>query len=285
MNCGNCGCQIKGDEKFCPACGAQVVIQTPVVETPVAQTPAQPEVIMEDAVTPPQKGKNTGKLIAIIGAGVVVVAAVVAVIVMVLGSKGYEKRVENYLDFYATKETDVEKFFAYANMDMLGTDKEFEVYKIAVDTILDEEGSGSSYYGESFAYDDFEEYYEDHIDRLYEDMEDAFGDWELTYEIKSSKELSKKEIKELQKRWENHIEGLEDEMEGYDFDKDDEEIIEEYFDDLSDVKIEEAYSVKVKIKIDGDDNSLKETYEFTVANVDGNWVIAEGPSIYSFVFN
>ena len=124
MFCKNCGMKIEGDSMFCPSCGALVQTTTigndtenlnqPIINQP-EPTPAQPDFngnfatgdVGAIAKTNPKK---TGKLVAIILVAVAVIASVIGVIFMFTTSKGYEKEVENYLNYFADESKDAEEF-------------------------------------------------------------------------------------------------------------------------------------------------------------------------------
>lgn len=92
--------------------------------------------------------------------------------------------------------------------------------------------------------DSFDERNDDNRD----DFEDEYGeDWSIDVEITKTKELKNSDLKDY------------------------EEILEEYYD--IEVDIEEGYTVKVKITIEGEDGDDKERGEFTVLKINGKWVL------------
>ena len=121
MFCKNCGNEIKDGAKFCPGCGAELAEAPAEQEAPqAATTPAEPVEVVNEAKIPQKKPKKLGKLIPIIAAalvaGFVFLVAFVVVIIMIFNSKGYEKEVENYLNFYAEQSTDAAEFIDFSSL-------------------------------------------------------------------------------------------------------------------------------------------------------------------------
>jgi len=95
--------------------------------------------------------------------------------------------------------------------------------------------------------DSINEYVEDNED-VFEDLADEMEDYKITYEIKDSKQLKKKEIKSLEESYEDR----------YDID----------------IDIDDAYSTKVKLKADdGDGDKQKQTMSITTIKVKGKWYL------------
>ena len=208
---------------------------------------------------------------------------------MILNSKGYEKEVKNYLNYYAEQEDKAETFidegyFAGEFGTFLTGKEATEINKILFEAMLEEEEFSDSYYGET-SYDTWEELIEDMVlERNYDMMERRFGDdWKLTYEIEESEKLSKSDIEDLEEVLEECVEYYEDMVDELDLSSKDEKKVEKFINKYSNMKIKQAYEVKVKIEIDGDDYSLEEDYEFEVAKLGRDWVILTGPSLYDFM--
>ena len=50
-------------------------------------------------------------------------------------------------------------------------------------------------------------------------------------------------------------------------------VVKNFAKDLEKAKVSSGYTLKVKIKIAGDDNDISETFEFNVIKVNGDWMI------------
>ncbi|WP_164489192.1 zinc ribbon domain-containing protein [Ruminococcus sp. Marseille-P6503] len=100
-------------------------------------------------------------------------------------------------------------------------------------------------------YDSVEEYFEESLDTMMEYMEEEYGnDVKLSYSVEKKTKLSDSKLKSIRKDLEDR----------YD----------------TDVEVTKGYKVKTEISIKGDDDDDDDTVTFTVAKVDGDWVIVEG---------
>lgn len=143
---------------------------------------------------------------------------------------------------------------------------------------------------------DFDELVADAFEDFYEEAADEFGDdFKLTLEFKSADHLKDRDIKEIEEFYEDLFDSIEDE-----FDYEDEDIYEDFADDLDDYfdislsksqvrklqsavesfmhkfekfDIKDAYEVKVRFVIEGEDGSYKETVKFYIIKVNGDWFI------------
>ncbi|GAB5081022.1 hypothetical protein Osc1_01950 [Hominimerdicola sp. 21CYCFAH17_S] len=107
------------------------------------------------------------------------------------------------------------------------------------------------YIDKSDKYDNVEEYFEDTIDTTLKFFEEEYGDdIKLSYSVEKKTKLSDGKLKDIRK-------DLEDK---YD----------------ADVEVTKGYKVKVEMKIKGDDDEDENKTTFTVAKVDGDWVIVDG---------
>lgn len=281
MICLKCGKEIADNSQFCPNCGnmmsAVAVNKAPAV---TVSTPAEPVADLKPEKPKKERSGNHGKAIAFGAVALVVIAAIVASVFFFFNGKGYEKEVKAYLDFYAEKEDDAIGFVTDGYMggsfgNVLNGKKADEITKMICKATYE-----SNFEDE---YDNWKEYVEANINAIYDMAEDDFGDWKMTYEIKKSKKLSKSKIKDLEDVLEEIIEGYEEILDEADLSSDDEDELEDYIEKIEDAKIKAAYEVKVQIKFKGDYGSFKETYDFKVAKIGGDWVILEGPSVYQFM--
>lgn len=98
---------------------------------------------------------------------------------------------------------------------------------------------------------DIDEYVENILDSISDELEDKYGDdIKITYDIKEEKKLTDKKLDDI---------------------KDD---IKDTYD--AKVKVTKGYKVKMKLKIKGDDDDRTDTVTFTMAKVDGKWVVVNG---------
>ncbi len=275
MFCEKCGNEIADNIAFCPKCGAAVA--KPVPTNDVTQ------------LSPEQPPKKAFKAIGIVAVAVIVVAAIVAVVFMFINSKGYEKEVEKYLDFFAEQKDDAESYvmdaYSGGNFDegFLGgksADKINEMLFAAMFDVQEEMLQMGSY--DVDIPDDWQEYLEEsNIEYLYDEIEEEYGDWELTYEIKDSKKLSDSKTEKLNDVFEEYLEYYEEilDEDALDLDSDEEEKLEKFIDKMSKKKIKTAYEVEAKVTVDTDEGKFKNTFEFKVAKIGGSWFILEGPSV------
>ena len=205
-------------------------------------------------------GKKTVKIIAV--ALAVVIALVGAIVAF--SSKGKNDKSEVSNDSYedvakkyakAKAEFDYKAAFKYAAGDMEQYMEDyFEYISDMQDMTLDE------------WYEEMEEEYNTKINSVYdvlecqaeetkEEMIDDYGKYKVKVEIVSSKELTELKLKDI-------IDG--DEV-LFDY-----KAVEDYIDT---VKIKKGYKVKVKITIDGEDDTDSQTEEYIVVKYKGEWKV------------
>jgi len=320
--CPHCGSGIQS-EPVIPAQSApyEAPVETMPYEAPVEPTPyevpidaapyAAPVEVApgfmptEGFATPPMKPKKSGKkvglIVGIVAAALAIIAAIVFVVMWILGSGDEEKNnnsyvseVEQYLNFFANKEDSVDKLlsdtylfggfgYLYSGNDATEIN---EMYARAMFEDEKEDADMGYTYG-SFDYNNWKDYTKETlIDYFYEEMEYEYGDdWEMTYEIIYTEEVSESEIEELQEIWEEGVldfyDDLYDEI-GDDLDKADRKKFRNFIGSIEDLEVTEGYCVEVDIEVtdeygDTEDNSV----EFVVAKVGKEWVILDGISPYS----
>lgn len=143
---------------------------------------------------------------------------------------------------------------------------------------------------------DFDEAVADEFEDFYDDIADEYGDdFKLTFEIRNEEHLDDRDIKDIEELYEDLFDSIED-----DFDYEDEDTYEDladYLDDYAEIslsksqirklqnavesfmgkfedfKIQDAYEVKVRFEIKGEDGSDKETATFYIIKVNGDWFI------------
>ena len=305
MFCKNCGNQISESSKFCPVCGSAVQAVADASATfdenasesfTAPRTPATP--------APPRKN---GKIIAIISIiAALVIAAIVTVVLLIFNSntqpsnnghdtkeseetKDYIAEVEAYLDYFADKNDDIDKFIDEGYLAtrigaIYNGEEAAEIHEILYKAMFDlEEENMSYYYYDSFEYDSWRDYLkEGTIDYLYEMLDDELGDWELNYEITDTGKLSKARTQSLESSWEDVIKfykSIYRDCKTH-LSRDDKDTIEDFIDSLEDLEVEDAYWVEVEIELDGDRDSWDKTTEYVVAKVGDEWVILDGENLY-----
>ncbi|MBR3397673.1 MAG: zinc-ribbon domain-containing protein [Lachnospiraceae bacterium] len=240
--CRECGTQIADDDMFCPNCG-----------TPREDIPEQPdndysEPSQDSNGAPKQKirldkGAIENKLgsvksavtsrqkpgwikIALICAAAIVVALILIFAFAKGGGKAYQAPIKTTLNVLTKKQ------FNKSGMKTILQTLPPDV----LEYLLDQENC-----------DDIDELLDDNED-MYEDMEDELEDYKITYEMKDSKQLKKKEVRDLEEKY------------------------EDYYD--VDMKIDDGYTTKVKLKADdGDGDKQKTTMEITTIKVKGKWYL------------
>lgn len=203
--------------------------------------------------------------------------------------KPYIEEIEAYLTYIAEENDDVEAFVTDAycggNFDSgLCTEDAKEINEMIFEAMFKQMRDPDMGYGYGYnsgsSKGSWEDYIEEsEIERFYKNMDKAYGDWELTYEIGESKELSGSKLKKL----ENILEDIADEYDDVKSElssKDDKKEVKEFIKSIEELKIKEAYEVEVELKVDGDEESFDDTVEFVVAKLNKEWVILEGPSFY-----
>ena len=331
--CPSCGKELSAEEsnaKFCAYCGKPLAAEEPVVEEPVVEeTPVAEEAVVEEAAAEqptPEKKPNInidaeaikGKLIelkdkalafcdkviekaktvpaiagvlekidkkfypAIVAAPVALVALLLVVIICVASSGSYMSPINDYLNTVNKKETSALKVTYSATPDFrVGLLKKYVSCANKADDFKD-------------SIKDSDEYLED----IYDEIDDEFKSWKITFKEKSHKKLDKDDIEDLQ-------DGLDDVYEDYYYEKlvdqyddilDDDDDLEDMADDLDisesetkallkaminyyksydNMKVSEAYEVKGRFTIKADkDEWESETVKIYVIKVNGSWALA-----------
>ena len=237
--CNQCGTQLTDEDMFCPSCGTPVV---PAGE-PAAQTFEQNEPPRYEAepqnpepasyYKEPSKGASfvkglfTGKM-KWITCGIIAAIVVIIILIAAVGGgigKPYEAPVRSVMNVVAKKQ------FNKSGLKTIFNAMPPEVRE----AVLEQEDA-----------DDFDELYEDSEDSM-EDTMDMMEDYKISYEIKKSEQLKKKEIKAIEERYEDYMD--------------------------VDLDINDAYSVKVKMVMNDDGDKEKNTFEVNSIKVGGKWYI------------
>lgn len=146
------------------------------------------------------------------------------------------------------------------------------------------------------AIEDFDDAVTETFEDLFDDAADEFGDdYKLSFEIRDAERLDDRDIKDIEDAYEDLFDMIDDNI-----DYEDEDIYEDLADELEDsadislsssqvrklqssvesfmkslenFKVQDAYEVKVRIVMEGEDDNYKETLTFYVIKVNGDWFI------------
>ncbi len=285
---------------FCTKCGKELAEnevcscqQEAPVEAPQAEAPQAPVEQAPVAQEAPAAEKKMNKYVkpAVIG---VVALVLIVLIASLAGGKPYKKMIDEYVKLVNKKSTDVNAY-SYALM----ADGRVKLSKDVLKATLKIEDEK----------DALEERKENKAD-AYEDVNDEYEKWKLSYEIKSAKKMDEKDLKDYQKSAKSYykdfvkpiVKNLEDILENEDDEIEDGadsmDISEkEYknlvkatlkqYKDLDDIEISAGYEVKLKFFVKTKDDEYKtEMVKVAVLKVNGDWVYA-GPAmdeVESFYF-
>lgn len=234
----------------CSSCGSQVYGKT-------AYCPA-----CGASVSSGKKG--SGKLIAIIAAIVIVVAAVVVCCFMFLGGgSGPDGMLKD-----AANAMNKRKVNASTYKSMLMNEYAAEYNEALIKAEI-EDGL--------LEYDDYEEYLNDFFEKMYEELDDEYGDdWKVSFEVKKSTDLKKKSDKfeKCEELWDELVSDIDwyaDMFEDYGYDES-ADVAADYAKKFKKYKLTEAREVKVKVEIKGDDDKDTETETIYFGKVNGKWV-------------
>ncbi len=226
------------------------------------------------------KNSNIGMLV-VAGGGLIALIVIIVLISSLLGG-GYKKPLNQLRNNFNKQSTSVESYlscFAPGYAVTLYKDV-YGIFKSA----------------DKDAVKDFDELVADAFEDFYEDAADEYGDdFKLTFEFKSADHLKDRDIKEIEDFYEDLFDSIED-----DFDYEDKDTYEDLADELDDYydislsksqvsklqsavesfmgkfenfDIQDAYEVKVRFEIKGEDGNDKETVKFYIIKVNGDWFI------------
>lgn len=266
---------------FCTKCGKELAeneVCSCQQEAPVEAPQAAEAPVAQEA--PVAEKKNNKYVIpAVIG---VVALLLIVLIVSLAGGKPYKKMLDDYVSLVNKKSTDVSAYkYALMADGRVKTHKDLE--KLAK-KIADED-------------DDSEEEAKEAKADQYEDLNDEYDKWKLSYEIKSAKKMDEKDLKSYQKAAKNHYKDVVKEQVKYieDILEDDDELEDladdmdvkekdlkkflkatlEQAKDLDDMEITAGYEVKVKFFVKTKDDEYKtDMVKVVVLKANGDWVYA-----------
>lgn len=245
MFCSKCGNQCPDGIGFCSKCGA------PLGGVSEANVNVEPEVVTEQEFAPVVAPKKVNKKLIIIAGVVAVVAIVLGV--LLFGGSSAESVAEEYL--MADIEGDKETLF---NNAIRGAEVTFEEY--IENYCKAEDIDPNEYYDElSEDYDadikDYDDYIEAAKESAKEGLIDEFGEYNISIEVISSKEMSNKELKEIKNM-----------IKSYNYN-------DELYGDIDVSKIDEGCTVKFRCKIEGEDDKDSAKATVILVKYDGNWKV------------
>lgn len=226
------------------------------------------------------KNSNIG-IIAVAGIAVLALILIVVLLSSLLGG-GYKAPLKKLVNNFNKQSTNVESYLSCVAPGF------------AVDLYKDIYGIIKS--ADKDVIEDFDEAIADAFEDFYDSAEDAVGDhFKMTYEIRDAERLSDRDIKDLQDEYEDLFDLIDD-----NFDYEDKDTYEDFAEDLEDYadislsssqirklqssvesfmrslenfKIQDAYEVKIRLEVKGEDDSEKETITVYVIKVNGDWFI------------
>lgn len=301
--CTKCGKQLE-DNEIC-SCTTQNVMNDQFNQQNEKDTFYQPDpttyhsadnqpVFNANSLNQPVKGSSIKAVIVLVAA----VAAVLLLGVLLIASLGggYKKPLDKICKTINKQEKDIDKLVSVFLPDFAG-DAYADLMKIMRDN--DEVAD---------AYDEVE----DSVEELYESLEDSYGDdVKISYEIKKKEKMDKDDLEDIEETihdfYDGYLEKVVDEID--DMDSDDWEdladeldiseskakkagkVVKNFSKELEKAKVSAGYTLKVKIKIEGDDDDTNETLEFNVIKVNGDWMIdyftlfeENSDMLYSFMY-
>ncbi len=268
---------------FCTKCGkelaeGEVCSCQQEVKAEAPKAPVQQEVAPQAA--PAAEKKKSNKAVPVV-IGVVAILVIVLVVAL-MGGKPYKKMLDEYVSLVNEKSTDVSAY-EYALM----ADGRVKLAKEVEKAFLKVEQT--------------KELYEEQVENkaeAYEECDEEYEGWELSYEIKSAEKLSEKDLKSYQKDaktyYKENIKPLIKNQEEI-LENDDDQIEEGAEDleisakeykalvkatlnqnkDLEEIEITKGYEVKVKFIVKTKDDEYKaDTVKVVVLKVNGDWVYA-----------
>lgn len=226
------------------------------------------------------KNSNIG-IIAVAGGGLIALIVIIVLLSSLFGG-GYEGPLKRLRNNFNKQSTDVESYLSCIAPGF------------AVDLYKDVYGIFKS--ADKDAIEDFNDAIADEFEDFFKDIEDEYGDdFKLTYEIRNAEHLDDGDIRDIEDFYEDLFDLIDDNI-----DYDDEDLYEDLADELEDYadislskgqirklqsavesfmgkldnfKIQDAYEVKVRFVLEGEDGSDKATATFFIIKVNGDWFI------------
>lgn len=226
------------------------------------------------------KNNNIG-IIAVAAAGLLIVILLIVGLSRLLGG-GYKAPLKNLVRNVNKQSADVEGY-----LSCIAPGFAVNLYKDVYGIIKSADKNAIKDYDEAVA---------DRIEDIYDDIADKYGDdFKLTYEIRNAEHLDDRDIKKIEDTYEDLFDLIDDKIDYKDEDiyedladklDDDADIslsksqirklqsaVESFMGKLDDFKIQDAYEVKVRFVIEGEEGSDKKTATFYIIKVNGKWFI------------
>lgn len=226
------------------------------------------------------KNSNIG-IIAVAAVGLLVVILLIVLVSSLVGG-GYKAPLKNLVNNFNKQNADVEDYLSCLAPGF-AADLYKDVYGIFKSADKD-------------AIEDFDEAVADGFEDFFKEAADEFGDdFKLSFEIRDAERLDDRDIKDIEEVYEDLFDMIDDYVD-YE-DEDTYEDLAEYLDDYADIslsssqvrklqsavesfmdklenfKIQDAYEVKVRFVIEGEDDDAKATATFYIIKVNGDWFI------------
>lgn len=226
------------------------------------------------------KNSNIG-IIAVAAGGLLLIILLIVCISSLLGG-GYKAPLKNFVRNFNNQNADIEDYLSCVAPGF------------AVDLYKDVYGIFKS--ADKGVIEDFDDAVAEEFEDFFDDIADEVGDdFKLTYEIRNAEHLDDRDIKDIEDSYEDLFDLIED-----DFDYEDEDTYEDLADDLDryadislsssqirklqnavesfmgkleNFKIQDAYEVKVRFVMEGEDDSAKTTETFYIIKVNGDWFL------------
>lgn len=258
---------------FCEKCGKELT-EGEVCTCTSAEAVAQDNVVAEEkkAETP---AKNNKMLLGIVAAVVVVLILVIALVAG--GSKGYMSPLEDFMAAINKQSTDYVKVNGTLMPDF-AADLYAQCHK------------------KYMVSEDYADIYEDSMEYLedcYDNCNDEYDKWKLSFEVKKASKLDDDDLEDIQDYLDDYFDNLEDEVDYLEDILEDADEIEDMADDTDvsksqfkavlkanlkyvqayeDLKVTAGYEVKGKFIVKaGKDEFDTETVEFRVVKINGDW--------------
>lgn len=237
---------------------------------------------IDNSVLAKAKEESKNSNVGIIAVAVIGVLAVALIIILICNSGGYKTPIKNLVNNFNKGNTDVVEYLSCVAPGF------------AVDLYKDVYGIMRS--ADKDVIQDFDDAVADGFKDLFDDTADAYGDdYELSYEIRDAERLDDRDIKDIEDAYEDLFDMIDDNIDYEDEDiyedladalEDEADIslsssqirklqnaVESFMKNLENFKVQDAYEVKVRLVMEGEDDSYKETISFYVIKVNGDWFI------------
>lgn len=229
-----------------------------------------------------KESKNSNIGIIAVAAGGLLLLILLIVLISSLAGGGYKAPLKRFVNNFNKQSADVEDYLSCVAPGF------------AVNLYKDVYGIFKS--ADKGVMEDFDDAVAEEFEDFFDDIADEYGDdFKLTYEIRNAEPLDDRDIKDIEERYEDLFDSIED-----DFDYEDEDTYEDLADDLDkyadislsssqirklqkavesfmgkfeDFEIQDAYEVKVRFVIEGEDGSDKATATFYIIKVNGDWIL------------